>query len=43
MYQSAEAHPRLSQASKINIFSGIVNTCRLTLLTIFAKGAIMEV
>ena len=36
MYQPAEAHPGLSQASKINIF-------RLMLQTIFAKSTIMDV
>ena len=37
MCQSEEAHPRLSQASKINLSTRIVNVFKLTLLTIFAK------
>ena len=32
-----ETHPGLSQASKINLFTRIVNVFKSTLLTIFAK------
>ena len=38
MYQSAEARLAPKQASKINIFVGIVKVFRLTLLSIFAKS-----
>ena len=37
MKQSIEAHPGLTQASHINLFTRIVNVFKLTLLTIFAK------
>ena len=43
MYQSAEAHPGLSQAFKNNFFARIVDVFKLTLLTIFAKCTIMNV
>ena len=36
MYQSSEARPGPSQASKINLFVKIVNVFRITLLSIFA-------
>ena len=32
MYPSAEAHPGPSQASKINLFAGIVSVIKLKLL-----------
>ena len=32
MYQSAEAHPGLSEAFKINLFTRIVDVYKLTLL-----------
>ena len=32
MYTSAEAHPRPSQTSKINLFARIVSVIKLTLL-----------
>ena len=43
MYQSAEARPGPSQASKINLFARIVNFFKLTLLTIFGESTIMDV
>ena len=42
MYQSAMAHPGPSQASKINLFSRIVDVFKLTLLAIFSKSTIMD-
>ena len=43
MYQSTEARPGLSQASKINLFGVIVYVFKLTLLTTFVKSTIMDV
>ena len=43
MYQSAEARPGPSQASKINLFARIVNFFKLTLLTILGESTIMDV
>ena len=43
MYQSAEARPGPSQASKINLFARIINIFKLTLTTIFTKSTIMDV
>ena len=42
MYQSTETRSVPSQSSKINIFAGIVNFFKLTLLTIFVKSFIMD-
>ena len=43
MYQSAEARPGPSQASKINLFARTVEVFKLTLLNIFAKSTIVDV
>ena len=43
MYQSADAHPGLSQASKINLFGKIINVFKLMLLTTFVESTIMDV
>ena len=43
MYQSAEAQPGPSEASKINFFARIVNVFKLTLLSVFDKSTIMDV
>ena len=43
MYQSAEARPGPSQASKIDLFARIINLFKLTSTTIFTKSTIMDV
>ena len=43
MYQSTEARPGPSQASKIIILARIVNVFKLTLLNIFVKSTSRDV
>ena len=43
MYQSAEARPGPSQASKVIVFARIVNVFKLTLLIIFVKNTSRDV
>ena len=42
MYQSAEARPGASKASKIDLFVRLVNVFKQTLLAIFVKSTIMD-
>ena len=43
MYQSVEAHSRLSHVFKTKFFARIVNVFKLMLLSIFVKVTIVDV